>query len=59
MKFFRLVVAQLLRKKVRTTLTIGSFTVALFLYGLLVTIRGAFSGGADVAGVALAQPSFR
>lgn len=51
MKFFRLVLAQLLRKKVRTTLTIGSFTVALFLYGLLVTIRGAFSGGADVAGV--------
>ena len=51
MKFFRLVFAQLLRKKVRTTLTIGSFTVALFLYGLLVTIRGAFSGGVDVAGV--------
>jgi len=51
MKFFRLVLAQLLRKKVRTTLTIGSFTVALFLYGLLVTIRGAFVGGADVAGV--------
>jgi putative ABC transport system permease protein len=51
MKFFRLVFAQLLRKKVRTTLTIGSFTVALFLYGLLVTIRIAFLGGADVAGV--------
>jgi putative ABC transport system permease protein len=51
MKFLRLVFAQLLRKKVRTTLTIGSFTVALFLYGLLVAIRGAFSGGADVAGV--------
>ncbi|HVN30399.1 MAG TPA: FtsX-like permease family protein [Thermoanaerobaculaceae bacterium] len=51
MRFFRLVFAQLLRKKVRTTLTIGSFTVALFLYGLLVTIRIAFLGGADVAGV--------
>jgi putative ABC transport system permease protein len=51
MKFFRLVFAQLLRKKVRTTLTIGSFTVALFLYALLIAIRGAFSGGADVAGV--------
>jgi putative ABC transport system permease protein len=51
MKFFRLVFAQLLRKKVRTTLTIGSFTVALFLYGLLVAIRIAFVGGADVAGV--------
>lgn len=51
MKFFRLVWANLLRKKVRTTLAIGSFTVALFLYGLLVTIRGAFSGGADAASV--------
>jgi len=51
MKFFRLVFAQLLRKKVRTTLTIGSFAVALFLYGLLVAIRIAFVGGADVAGV--------
>jgi putative ABC transport system permease protein len=51
MKFFRLVFAQLLRKKVRTTLTIGSFTVALFLYGLLVAIRIAFSGGVDAAGV--------
>jgi len=51
MRFFRLVFAQLLRKKVRTTLTIGSFTVALFLYGLLVTIRIAFLGGVDVAGV--------
>ncbi len=51
MKFFRLIWANLLRKKVRTTLTIGSFMVALFLYGLLVAIRAAFSGGADVAGV--------
>ena len=51
MKFFRLVWANLLRKKVRTTLTIGSFAVALFLYGLLVVIRGAFSGGADQASV--------
>ncbi len=51
MKFFRLVWANLRRKKVRTTLTIGSFAVALFLYALLIAIRGAFSGGADVAGV--------
>ncbi len=51
MRFFRLIWANLLRKKVRTTLTIGSFMVALFLYGLLVAIRVAFNGGADVAGV--------
>jgi putative ABC transport system permease protein len=51
MRFVGLVWANLARKKLRTTLTIGSFAVALFLFGLLVTIRGAFSGGADVAGV--------
>ena len=51
MKFLGLVWANLVRKKLRTTLTVGSFAVALFLFGLLVTIRGAFSGGADVAGV--------
>jgi putative ABC transport system permease protein len=51
MKFLRLIWANLLRKKIRTTLTIGSFVVALFLYGLLVAIRIAFAGGADVAGV--------
>jgi putative ABC transport system permease protein len=49
MKYLRLVWSNLTRKKVRTTLTIGSFVVALFLYGLLVTIRTAFSGGVDVA----------
>jgi putative ABC transport system permease protein len=51
MRFLGLVWANLVRKKLRTTLTVGSFAVALFLFGLLVTIRGAFSGGADVAGV--------
>ena len=51
MKFFRLVWANLQRKKVRTTLTIGSFVVALFLFGLLVAIRFAFSFGSDLAGV--------
>ena len=51
MKFFRLVWANLLRKKVRTTLTIGSFTVALFLFGLLAAVRIAFSFRVDVAGV--------
>jgi len=50
-KFFRLVWANLLRKKVRTTLTIGSFTVALFLFGLLAAVRIAFSFRVDVAGV--------
>ena len=51
MKFFRLVWSNLLRKKTRTTLTIGSFAVALFLFGLLVTIQTAFNQGVEVAGV--------
>ena len=42
--------ANLKRKKIRTTLTVGSFAVALFLFGLLVAIRGAFNRGIDVAG---------
>jgi len=50
MKSFRLVWANLSRKKIRTTLTIGSFTVALFLFGLLAAIRIGFRGGADAAG---------
>jgi putative ABC transport system permease protein len=50
MKAFRLVWANLRRKKVRTTLAVGSFTVALFLFGLLAAIRMGFRGGADAAG---------
>jgi putative ABC transport system permease protein len=50
MKYLPLVIANLFRKKIRTTLTIGSFTVALFLFGLLVIVRGAFSQGVDIAG---------
>jgi putative ABC transport system permease protein len=50
MKYRRLLVANLLRKRTRTALTIGSFAVALFLYGLLAVLHGAFSQGIDVAG---------
>ncbi|MGZ5479124.1 MAG: ABC transporter permease [Candidatus Aminicenantales bacterium] len=50
MKSFRLVWANLRRKKVRTTLAIGSFAVALFLFGLLAAVRMGFRGGADAAG---------
>ena len=38
MKFLPLVLANLGRKKMRTLLTLGSFAVALFLFGLLVAI---------------------
>lgn len=50
MKFLPLILANLFRKKIRTTLTVGSFMVALFLFGLLVAIRGAFNQGVEVAG---------
>ncbi|MGE0405102.1 MAG: ABC transporter permease [Candidatus Korobacteraceae bacterium] len=50
MKYLRLILANLFRKKIRLTLTLGSFAVALFLFGILAVVRGAFSQGVDVAG---------
>jgi putative ABC transport system permease protein len=50
MKYRHLIFANLFRKKIRTTLTLGSFAVALFLFGLLAVVRGAFSQGLEVAG---------
>jgi putative ABC transport system permease protein len=50
MKYLPLLMANLFRKKLRTALTIGSFAVALFLFGLLVIVRGAFSQGEEIAG---------
>jgi putative ABC transport system permease protein len=50
MKFSRLILANLFRKKARLLLTIGSFAVALFLFVFLGVVNDAFSRGADVAG---------
>ena len=50
MKFLGLIRANLFRKKIRFILTIGSFAVALFLFGVLAIVRMAFSGGVDIAG---------
>ena len=50
MKFFSFIFANLFRKKTRTVLTVGSFAVALFLFGLLATIDTTFTGGVEVAG---------
>jgi putative ABC transport system permease protein len=50
MKFLPLLVANLRRKKIRTILTVGSFVVAFFLFGLLGAIRYGFRQGIDVAG---------
>lgn len=49
MKFARIIFANLLRKKVRLLLTIGSFAVALFLFAFLAVVNNAFNLGAEVA----------
>jgi putative ABC transport system permease protein len=50
MKYAGLVFANLFRKKLRLTLTIGSFAVALMLFGFLAVVKEAFSGGVEIAG---------
>jgi putative ABC transport system permease protein len=50
MRFLPLLLANLRRKKIRTLLTIGSFVVALFLFGLLAAVRAGFRQGIDIAG---------
>jgi putative ABC transport system permease protein len=50
MKYLPLLLANLKRKKLRTGLTIGSFAVALFLFGLLAAVRAGFRQGVDIAG---------
>ena len=49
MKFRRLILANLFRKKIRLVLTIGSFAVALFLFAFLAVVRGAFLGNSELA----------
>jgi len=51
MKYLPFIFRNLFRKKTRTLLTVGSIAVALFLFGLLVTIETALNAGVDVAGV--------
>lgn len=51
MKFRHLVFANLFRKKLRLALTLGSFTVAMFLFGVLSIVRTALVGAVDIAGV--------
>jgi putative ABC transport system permease protein len=49
MKFARIIWANLMRKKIRLLLTIGSFAIALFLFSFLAVVRDAFGRGADIA----------
>lgn len=51
MKYMPLVLANLFRKPLRTIFTVGSFAVALFLFGFLAVIHEAFGGGIKAAGV--------
>jgi putative ABC transport system permease protein len=50
MKYSGLIFANLFRKKARLLLTIGSFAVALMLFGFLAVVKEAFSGGVSIAG---------
>ena len=50
MKFLPLGWRNLMRRKVRTLVTVLSIMVAFMLFGLLMAIRAAFSMGVDVAG---------
>jgi putative ABC transport system permease protein len=51
MKYMTLLLANLRRKKLRTIFTVGSFVVAMFLFGFLAIIHEAFGGGIKAAGV--------
>lgn len=51
MKFFPLLWKSLWRKKIRTIFTLAAVFIAFVLFGLLMTIRTAFSFGVDIAGM--------
>ena len=50
MKFLSLIWSNLMRKKLRTSLTLLSICVAFLLYGLLCTLNEALTGGVSMAG---------
>src|SRR4051812_8785886 len=50
MKFFSLVWSSLKRKKLRTALTLLSIFVAFVLYGMLCSVKEAFTAGVSMAG---------
>src|SRR5215468_5788375 len=50
MKFFPLIWMNVWRRKIRTTFTLLSVFIAFLLFGIVMTIRAAFSFGVEVAG---------
>jgi putative ABC transport system permease protein len=50
MKFLHIVWRNLMRRKIRTFITVMTIMVAFLLFGALMAIRAAFSMGVDVAG---------
>ena len=50
MTYRKLILRNIGRKKTRMLLTIGSFSVAMFLFGLLTAIQNAFYQGVEMAG---------
>jgi putative ABC transport system permease protein len=50
MKFLPLIWKNVWRRKIRTLFTLGSVFVAFVLFGLLMTIRTAFTFGVEIAG---------
>jgi putative ABC transport system permease protein len=51
MKYLPLIWKNVWRRKFRTTFTLLSLFIAFLLFGVLMTIRGAFSFGVEVAGL--------
>ncbi len=51
MKYLPLIWKSLWRRKIRTLFTLACVVIAFVLFGLLMTIRTAFSGGVALAGV--------
>lgn len=50
MKYLPLVWRNLMRRKIRTGLTIASIFIAFLLFGILMAVKAAFSMGVDIAG---------
>jgi putative ABC transport system permease protein len=51
MKFFPLIWTNVWRRKIRTTFTLLSIFIAFLLFGIVMTIRAAFSFGVEIAGL--------